>query len=514
MAAGWFYSPAQIIRYFATRVTSLSPPQNKLLNPVTILRELTSHQWLMFAAGFAGWTWDSFDFFTVSMTITELSEAFDVSYSDVSWGMTVTLMLRSVGAVIFGILADRYGRKWPMIINLFLFIVLELCSGFCNTLPQFLGVRSLYGIAMGGLFGPAAATALEDLPYEARGLLSGLFEMGYATGFLLAAAFYRALVPTTSHGWRSLFWFGAGPPILIILFRWYLPETNHFQVMKAEREARAKAAAEDGHTQGKDFRVFVRDAGRALRDNWVLFIYLIVLMTGFNSCSHGSQDFFPTFLKDQVQMDATQTTVITVVGQIGALIGGCTIGYISTFFGRRLTMMISCVLGGAIIPAYVLPRSMSLVACAFFEQFFVGGVWGPIPIHLLELSPIALRSLMVGLTYQLGNLGSSASATIQSIIGERFPLPPSPSGEKRFDYGKVIAIFMGAVWAFILFFLFWGPEMPQEERDEEAEAALRLEQLRASGVSLADIGEQQFRGKGIERSSSRDEEKAVVEHYN
>ncbi|KAJ5573026.1 hypothetical protein N7450_010010 [Penicillium hetheringtonii] len=427
--------------------------------------------------------------------------------------MTVTLMLRSVGAVIFGILADRYGRKWPMIINLGLFIVLELCSGFCNTLPQFLGVRSLYGIAMGGLFGPAAATALEDLPYEARGLLSGLFEMGYATGYLLAAAFYRALVPTTSHGWRSLFWFGAGPPLLIIIFRWYLPETNHFQVMKAEREARANAVAEDGNTKAKDFRVFIRDAGRALRDNWVLFVYLIVLMTGFNSCSHGSQDFYPTFLKDQVGMDATQTTVITVVGQIGALIGGCTIGYISTFFGRRLTMILSCLLGGAIIPAYILPRNMSLVASAFFEQVFVGGVWGPMPIHLLELSPVALRSLMVGLTYQLGNLGSSASATIQSIIGERYPLPAGPGGKKRFNYGKVIAIFMGAVWAFILFFLFWGPEMSEEERQEEAEAALRLEELRASGVSLAEIGEAQFRGKDIDRTPTNDEEKGETGHF-
>lgn len=354
-----------------------------------------------------------------------------------------------------------------------------------------------------GLFGPAAATALEDLPYEARGLLSGLFEMGYATGYLLAAAFYRALVPTTSHGWRSLFWFGAGPPVLIIAFRWCLPETNHFQVMKAEREARANAG--DSHEHAMGFRVFVRDAGRALRDNWVLFVYLIVLMTGFNSCSHGSQDFYPTFLKDQVGMDVTDTTIITVVGQIGALIGGCSIGYISTFLGRRLTMLVSCVLGGAIIPAYVLPRNMSLVASAFFEQFFVGGVWGPMPIHLLELSPIALRSLMVGLTYQLGNLGSSASATIQSIIGERYPLPSGPNGKKRFNYGKVIAIFMGAVWAFILFFLFWGPEMSQEERDEEAEAAQRLERLRAEGVSLAEIGQQQFKEREVERDGDKAE---------
>jgi SHS family lactate transporter-like MFS transporter len=174
-----------------------------------------------------------------------------------------------VGALIFGTVADRYGRKWPMIINLCFFIVLELGTGFCQTLSQFLAVRSLYGIAMGGLFGPAAATALEDLPYDARGILSGLFEQGYATGYLLAAIFYRALVPT--HGWRSLFWFGAGPPILIILFRWSLPETNAFQVHQAERIAKHQMSQEE--SDGTDvpkvsaLRAFAREFRSAFTKN-------------------------------------------------------------------------------------------------------------------------------------------------------------------------------------------------------------------------------------------------------
>ena len=399
--------------------------------------------------------------------------------------MTVTLMLRSVGAFIFGILADRYGRKWPMIINLGFFIILELVSGFCNTLPQFLGIRSLYGIAMGGLFGPAASTALEDLPYDARGLLSGVFEGGYATGYLLAAAFYRALVPTTPYGWRSLFWFGAGPPVLIIAFRLMLPETNYFQVMKAEREARVREqeAAGTRRVRAQGLRSFLKDSRKALRDNWFLFAYLVVLMAGFNSCSHGSQDFYPTFLKDQVGISETGTTIITIVGQIASFFGGASGGCISDLLGRRLTMLVFCIAGGAVVPAYILPRDMSLTAGAFFEQFFAGAVWGPIPIHLLELAPLALRTSMMGLTYQLGNLAASACATIQSVIGERYPLP-SKNGESRFDYGRVIGIFLGAVWAFIFFFLFWGPEMSQEERDEEAAAALHLESLRLEGVDL------------------------------
>jgi len=403
-------------------------------------------------------------------------------------------MLRSVGAIIFGALADRYGRKWPMITNLFAFIILELGSGFCNDLPSFLGVRALYGIAMGGLFGPAASTALEDLPYEARGILSGLFEQGYATGYLLAAIFYRALVPTTKHGWRSLFWFGAAPPILIIWFRWKLPETNYFQFLKAEREALHAAQHSSGgdssvgNTSG--LRAFLHRAGREVKQNWVLLVYMIVIMTGFNSCSHGSQDFYPTFLKDQVGMSPTKTTIITVVGQIGALLGGTTIGYISSILGRRLTMISVCIVGGALVPAYILPRNMSLVASSFFQQFFVGGVWGPIPIYLIELSPPDLRTLAVGLTYQLGNLASSASATMQGTIGERFPLAPKANGTKRFDYGKVIAIFMAAVWAYMVFFLLIGPEMTQEERAERAREAMEFEELRSQGISLQEIGRQ------------------------
>lgn len=265
-----------------------------------------------------------------------------------------------------------------MVANLVMFIILELASGFCNSLGPFLAVRALYGICMGGLLGPAASTALEDLPYDARGIASGLFQQGYAVGYLLAAVFYRALVPTTTHGWRSLFWFGAGPPVLLIAWRLYLPETNHFQVIKAEREARhaSKNSDEDSPKAGA-LKSFLHEANQAFRGNWVLFVYMVVLMSGMNSVSHGSQDLYPTFLKDQVGFGDTMTTVTTVVGQLGALIGSTLLGYISSFTGRRLTMMVACLFGGSIVPAYIMLRTDKLIASVFFEQFFVGGVWGP-----------------------------------------------------------------------------------------------------------------------------------------
>jgi len=209
-----------------------------------------------------------------------------------------------------------------------------------------------------------------------------VFQEGYAIGYLLAAIFYRALVPTTTHGWRSLFWFGAGPPILIIIWRFTLPETNHFLVHKAERETKqAQLAASPDHTnKSGSLRAFARDAGAALRANWFLIVYMVVLMSGYNSVSHGSQDLYPTFLKSQVNMGATQVTVVTVVGQIGAILGATVFGWLSTFTGRRVAMMIAAVCGAAIVPAYVLPHNDDLIASCFFEQFFVGGsVTSPSP---------------------------------------------------------------------------------------------------------------------------------------
>lgn len=220
-------------------------------------------------------------------------------------------------------------------------------------------------------------------------------------------------------------------------------------------------------------------------------------------------------MRDQeVELDATGVTLVNVIGQVGAVIGGGTLGYISTFFGRRLTMMVACIFGGAILPAYVLPHSLKLIASAFFLQFFVGGVWGPIPIHLTELSPPALRATMVGLTYQLGNLASSASATIQAIIGERYPLEPL-NGVARYDYGKVIGIFMGAVWCYDLLFLFIGPEMSEQERAEFAAQTDEYERLRKAGVSFAEIGAEQAKRARLDGQAGDtrvDEKPTEIEH--
>ncbi|MCJ1442267.1 MAG: hypothetical protein MMC23_002760 [Stictis urceolatum] len=201
---------------------------NALPNSISTQRLLTTKHWLFFWVEYLGWTWDAFGFFTVSLTVEGLAETFERSNADIAWGITLVLMMRSIGSIIFGIAADRYGRKWPYVVNMILFITFELATGFCQIFHQFLAVRALYRIAMGGLYGNVAATALEDAPGEARGILSGMLQQGYAFGYLLATVFSRALVNTTPHEWRPLYWSGACPPILLIVFRWFLPETDTY----------------------------------------------------------------------------------------------------------------------------------------------------------------------------------------------------------------------------------------------------------------------------------------------
>jgi len=486
-------SPA---KYAATRITTLKPPMAKAENPFKLLAMLNTQQWMFFLVAFLAWSWDAFDFFTVSLTVSDLAETFNKTNTDITWGITLVLMFRSVGSTIFGIAADRYGRKWPFIINNILFIILELGTGFTQTYGQFLAVRALFGIAMGGLYGNAAATALEDCPEAARGIISGMLQQGYAFGYLLATAFARGLVNTTSHGWRPLFWFGACPPVLIIIFRLCLPETHTFRARQALR-------AEQGSLAG----TFISEGRVALKRHWLLLIYMVLLMAGFNFMSHGSQDLYPTMLTNQFKFSANAVTVTQVVANLGAMTGGTVIGYCSQIFGRRFSIIFISIIGGALLYPYTFVESKSVIAAAFFEQFCVQGAWGVIPIHLMELSPGSLRTFVVGTSYQLGNLASSASSTIESTIGERYPLAPLHTKEgklvKRYNYGKVICIFMGAVYAYVILLTFVGPEKRGRNLNVEHDADM-------AEVTHRDLRHQGEIGGERMHDGSSEDEKAVA----
>jgi len=472
-------------QYLRTRVSTLKPPMAKVANPFTLLRTLNLQQWLFFLCGFVAWTWDAFDFFTVSLTVKDLAAQFDRSTLQITWGITLVLMFRSVGSIAFGIAADRYGRKWPFVVNNLLFIALELGTGFCQTYKQFLACRALFGIAMGGLYGNAAATALEDCPAEARGIVSGMLQQGYAFGYLLATAFARGLVDTTKHGWRPLFWFGACPPVLIIIFRLCLPETKSYR----DRDAQRKAS-------GNITSTFLAEGKVALKKHWLLLCYLVLLMAGFNFMSHGSQDLYPTMLQNQYGFSPDAVTVTQVVANLGAMTGGTTIGYCSQIFGRRFSIIFICIIGGCLLYPYTFVGTEKVAAVAFFEQFCVQGAWGVIPIHLMELSPGSFRTFVVGTSYQLGNLASSASSTIEAELGARFPLPPITAKGKvvpRYNYGLVICIFMGCVYAYVILLAFLGPErrgrILEVSHDSDFAEATGHRELGAPGATHSDEDE-------------------------
>jgi len=451
--------------------------------------------------------WDAFDFFTVSLTVHDLAETFHKTNTDITWGITLVLMFRSVGSIAFGIASDRYGRKWPFVVNNVLFIILELGTGFCSTYGQFLACRALFGIAMGGLYGNAAATALEDLPEEARGLMSGILQQGYAFGYLLATAFARALVNTTPHGWRPFFWFGACPPVLIIIWRLMLPETDVYQ-----QHANVRKNAE---AQGNSIsKTFVREGQVVLKRHWLLLTYLVLLMAGFNFMSHGSQDLYPTMLRNQYDFNSNEVTVTQVVANLGAMLGGTVVGFSSQVFGRRLTIIVMCILGGLLLYPYTYVSSHAVIAGAFFQQFCVQGAWGVVPIHLMELSPGAFRTFVVGTSYQLGNLISSASSTIESTIGERYPLPPK-GNIPRYEYGKVICIFMAAVYVYLILLTFIGPEHRRRKFDVAHDAdvrevagadaihtAMHQRELMGMGVNQTDVEDVATAGRGERRDKT------------
>jgi MFS transporter, SHS family, lactate transporter len=307
-------------------------------------------------------------------------------------------LLTSELQVIFGVLSDRFGRKWPLVANLIIISVLNLGTGFVQTFKQFLALRSLFGIGMGGIWGLAASTALENLPVETRGLASGVLQQGYAVGYLIAAVVNLRLVPETSQGWRTLFWTSAGISMFAAFIRVLLPESEVFIRAKQIEQAR-------GTTTTKKTRIFLHETVVMLKAHWMLVIYAVLLMTGFNFFSHGSQDLYPTYLQQSKGFSPHDATVATIIGNCGAVAGGALSGYVSQYWGRRLTIIIFTLLTGAFIPLWILPSGFSaLSAGAFCIQFGVQGAWGVIPIQLGEISPPAFRATFPGVAYQLGNV--------------------------------------------------------------------------------------------------------------
>jgi len=340
------------------------------------------------------------------------------------------------------------------VFNLLLVSVLELGAGFTQTYSQFLAVRSLFGIGMGGIWGLAASTALENLPLEARGLASGVLQEGYAVGYLLAAVINLFLVPEQSHSWRALFWCAAGISAFTAFLRLLLPESAVF--LRAKEDARLREERL-GRSLDSKTKIFLRETKKMLKSHWKLCIYAVLLMTGFNFLSHGSQDLYPTYLEVSKGFSTHDATISTIIGNCGAIAGGAIAGFMSQYIGRRLTIIICILLVGCFIPLWIIPNSFgALSAGAFCIQVGVQGAWGVIPILLTEISPPAFRATFPGVAYQVGNMISSASAQIESTGGNN--IKTTVNGKLVPNYATVQGILIGVVAAFTLIITLFGPE--------------------------------------------------------
>ena len=449
-----------IKHYLATRVTTLIDlpvyHQDKrwyeLINPIPGLREMTLRDWNYYGLGWFGWVLDSLDFFCVSVALPEIAISLNSSVVDITWGVTLVLMFRVFGAVAFGLASDRFGRKKCYIVICILFIFVEVGTGFVQTYAQFLGARAIFGILMGSMLPVSMVTAMESQPVRARGILSGLFSPAYCFGYIMAVVWYKVFEPTykEGEGWRSLFWFSGGLSVILIIWRWFVPESYEFLEMQEKKRKFKEKNKNTGLHKYFNTTIF-----HTLKTEWLLFIYLCITYAAWNSCSHGTQDLYVTMLSNQFGVDIDKRTMIVSISNVGGLIGGAFVGNLSELLGRRLSIIIATILCGAFVYPSFFDADKNWGAYVVLIGSVMGS-WGVSTGYVLELVNKAHRTLLMGLSYQIGNLLSAGSATIQARIGELYPVPGAAPGV--FDYGKVMCIFCGAIFALMVVLLLLGPE--------------------------------------------------------
>ncbi|MEO8451919.1 MAG: MFS transporter, partial [Gemmatimonadota bacterium] len=348
-------------------------------------------------ASFLGWTLDAFDFFLVVFTLTAIAHDFGRPDKDVAFTLTATLAFRPIGALIFGLMADRYGRRIPLMLSLVFFSVMEVASGLAPDYTTFLICRALFGIGMGGEYGVGASLAMEKAPKGRRGLFSGFLQEGYALGYLLAALCYLFVFPRW--GWRPLFFIGGLPALLAIFVRYRVSES---EVWLANRHADWKGL------------------GRAITSNWKLFLKLLLLLTMMNLVAHGTQDMYPTFLQRDWGLSPQARALLTAFSMVGAILGGLTFGHVSDRIGRRKAIVIALSIAIATIPVWAFAPVLPLLwAGAFIMQFMVQGAWGVIPAHINELSPDSVRGFLPGFAYQCGVAMSSLIPYVEARVADQ-----------------------------------------------------------------------------------------------
>ena len=393
---------------------------------------LTSAQRKTVAASFLGWMLDAFDFFLLVFLLGDIAKEFGVNVPEVAYALFLTLAMRFVGAFIFGRLGDRFGRKPILMLDIVSYSVVGALAAFAPTLWIFLLLRALFGIAMGGEWGLGSSLAMESIPPQARGFVSGILQCGYPVGYLIASVAYGLLYQHSiggfTIGWRAMFLLSIIPAFVVLFIRSHVPESPAF----AEAQKAPKPKLID-----------------TLRDHWGIALYAVVLMMCFNLFSHGTQDLYPTFLQKQHEFDKQTVSWITIVANLGAIVGGLSFGWISEKIGRVNAITVAALIALPALPLWAYSSTPILLAVgAFIMQISVQGAWGVIPAHLNELSPGPVRATLPGFVYQAGNFLASYNGPFQAKIAE------SSGG----DYSFALAAVAGVVAIAIVVVIRFSPE--------------------------------------------------------
>ncbi len=462
------------------------------------LKSLDRHQKSAIGASFLGWSLDAFDFFLMVFMFKAIATEFHSDVKSIALASTLTLAARPFGAFVFGLFADRFGRRPVLMVDILLYSALEFASAFAPTLSVLLILRTLFGFAMGGEWGVGASLVMESIPPKTRGFISGFLQQGYAFGYLLAAGVYAALFDLI--GWRGMFMVGVIPALLVVVLRLWVKESPVFEASRATPALKtlrnnpmfllligavALAAAVAPALLGDMSKVawagwvgahggpaplvgFAKAFGPVgswiyfidaplgiaalfllFRKRWVTAVYVMLLMTAFNLFSHGTQDLYPTFLQQQHKLDTQTVGLITAIMNVGAICGGLAFGALSEKIGRRFTIIAAALLALPIIPLWAYSHSLAMLAGgAFAMQVMVQGAWGVIPVHLNELSPESSRGVFPGFVYQLGNLLASGNAVLQAGIAE----------QRHDNYSFALAVVAGVAAVAVAVLTLIGPE--------------------------------------------------------
>jgi SHS family lactate transporter-like MFS transporter len=404
-------------------MSSSRPASSSLFNHfrevITHFRRLTGPQRHTFLAGFLGWTMDSLDFFILIFCVPAIAKEFHTQPSAILGAVFLTQAFRPVGALLFGMLADRYGRRPVLMVNILSFSVIELACAFAPSLTALLVLRGLFGLAMGGEWGVGAALVFETLPREGRGTFSGILQEGYAAGSILASLAYALFFGGFSFaglhvpgiGWRGLFILGSMPALLVFYVQARVAESPVWLEAAKKRLERSEG---DNKQRGTE--------------TWTLlvkflptFLFLILLMTAFMSFSHGTQDVYPTFLTVAAKLNPSTVGLIGMLYGFGSIAGGFVFGTLSERWGRKRAIVTAALLSIPVIPMWAYGHSAFVLGTgAVLMQFMVQGAWGVVPAYLTELSPAPVRATAPGLAYQLGGLVTSWNGKAQALAAERW----------------------------------------------------------------------------------------------